>query len=62
MRRKSVSLLVGETWFPQVSDSSSNRKIVRVLSNRIFYRGRNGDCVCSPESFKRWIRKCDSKI
>ncbi len=62
MKRKRILLIAGETWFPKVSDEPSKRRITRVLSNRIYYYARTGDEVCSPDSFRRWIRKWDAKI
>lgn len=61
-RIRRVLLLRGESWYPQVSDSPSYRRITRVLSNRVYYYGRTGDEVCSPESFRRWIRRWKAKI
>lgn len=64
-KRRRPLLLKGETWFPQRGVRVSPRRIVTSLSNLIRYE-EVGQApavkACSPESFRSWVRKWDSKI
>jgi hypothetical protein len=59
-----IRLYKYDIWFPQANKHISPRLILMVLSNRVKYQNLVDQSIkeLSPSSFRRWIRKWDSKI